>query len=39
MSHAVVDGQEVVLAATQQVYVAYVIREFSSMTRSLNGLM
>ena len=36
MSHAVVDGPEVVLAATQQVYVVYVIREFSSMTRSLN---
>ena len=39
MSHAVVDGPEVVLAATQQVYVVYVIRESSSMTGSLNELM
>ena len=39
MAHAVVDGPEVVLAATQQVYVVYVISESSSMTRSPKGLM
>ena len=38
MSHAVVDGPEVVLAATQQVYVVYVIRESSSIVSTHHAM-